>query len=192
MKKEVVFSILICILLVQILSAETTFFEGDYDYRENFIMADLPAEAIAEGAEILQQGWGGYFIRQAYNKTLICGTCFEDLREHIDKKKRIDYTEEEIILLADSINQDPLQVNLSNNQLRYILENFEEECNRPLPLLWGIAGGRFSDLFSPLVIAIAVIVLVFFIVIGYLIIKVLKKKVYGKTKKRKRKSKKNK
>jgi len=68
-----IFVILISIFLIPIIFAETTFFEGDYDYRDDFIMANLPEDVIEEIAinpdvEILQIGGGGYFLEEQYNK----------------------------------------------------------------------------------------------------------------------------
>ena len=175
-----IFVILISIFLIPIIFAETTFFEGDYDYRDDFIMANLPEDVIEEIAinpdvEILQIGGGGYFLEEQYNSSEVCLLCFENLRTHIKQKQKIDYTEDEVVVLTGLINQD-FQTDLSNNQVRYILENFEDECDMPLPLLGGFAGGRFNNLLNPLILTITSIVLIFFIIIGYLIIRTLRKR----------------
>ena len=197
MKKEALLVVLfLSILIFQVvaISAETTFFEGD-DYRGDFIMANLPEEIVAqieEGeTEILRTGGGSYFLRETYNSTEVCDVCFDSLRQQIQDKQSIDYEEEEIILLASEINQQ-YKTDLSNSQVRYIIENFEDECDAPYPLLGGIAGGRFRDILSPFTIAIAVIILIFVIFIGYRIISTLRKVKIKKTKKKKKIKKKSK
>jgi len=182
MKKSVfIISLVLSIFLLQIISAETTFFEGDYNYRGDFIMANLPEnviEAIDEEAEILKTSGGSYFLEQKYNTTLVCEVCIDSLREHIKEYQQIDYNEDEISILTSKINQE-FQIDLSNNQVRYIIENFEDECNLPIPLLGGFAGGRFRDLTNPLVLGITII-LVSIIILGYFIIRALKKRGYGR------------
>jgi len=189
MKKGVLI-LIICILLLQVVYAETSFFEGDLGYRADFIMANLPedvVQAVAEGGEILQISSGGYLLREGrYEGTIVCETCLESLKTHIKQKQDIDYTEEEIIILSNEINQQTYP-DLSNNQVRYLIENFETECNLPIPLLGGFAGGRFRNLTSPLVLWITIIILIFFIIIGILIIRALRKRGYGGRKKRKKK-----
>lgn len=187
MKRELII-LLICILLVQVVYAETTFFEGDLGYRGDFIIANLPEEVIEAGVEILPSGGGGYFLRQAYNKTLVCDVCSDSLRQHIKEEQNIDYNEDEIVILTYEINQE-FQTDLSNNQVRYIIENFEDECDAPYPLLGGFAGGRFSNLLDPLVLTITIILLLSIIITGYLIIRTLKKRGYGRRKKSKKRNK---
>jgi len=191
MKKKCIlfiFVILISVFLLPVISADTTFFEGDYDYRNDFIMSSLPEEvieAVAEGGEILQVGGGGYFVGQKYNTTKVCEVCIDSLREHIKEYQDIEYNENEVTVLTGLINQE-FQTDLSNNQIRYIIENFEDECDAPYPLLGGIAGGRFRNLTTPLTLWITSIVLIFFIIIGYLIIRALKKRGYGRRRRKKR------
>jgi len=185
MKKScilLIFVILLSIFLAPVISAETTFFEGDYDYRDDFIMANLPenvVEAISEEAEILKTSGGSYFLEQKCNTTLICEVCMDSLKEHVKKYQQIDYNEEEISILTSKINQE-FQANLSNNQVRYIIENFEDECDAPYPLLGGFASGRLRDLMNPLLLGIMIIILISIIILGYFIIKALKKRGYGR------------
>ena len=188
MEKGVLIILLVCILSIQVVFAETTFFEGDYDYRDDFIMANLPGDIVNaitdEEIEILQVSGGGYFLREYYEEE-ICDVCTESLKEHINEYQDIDYNEDEVIVLTELINQE-FQTDLSNNQVRYIIENFEDECDAPYPLLGGIAGGRLRNLTNPLTLTITSIVLIFFIIIGYLIIRVLRKRGYGRKKKKQR------
>jgi len=153
--------------------AETTFFEGGYGYRDDFVMAGLPEEALVEDVVVLQSSSGGYFLKEEYNQTLVCYACSDSLREHIREYRNIDYDEEEVTVLTEEINEE-LVVDLSNNQVRYIIENFEDECDAPYPILGAVAGGRFRDLTSFLVIVIVIIVLVFFVLVGYFIVRSLK------------------
>lgn len=182
---------LIGIFLFSFVSADTTFFEGDYNYRGDFIMANLPEEiieAVRGGVEILPSGGGGYFLKEEFNSTLVCEICSESLREHIKQYQNIDYSEEKISILTSEINQE-FQIDLSNNQVRYIIENFEDECDSNYPLFSGFAGGRLRNLTTPALLTISFFVLAFFIIIGFMIIRSLKKRGYGRTwkiKKRKR------
>ena len=186
MKKRVLFILLaFSVLLLFQVYADTTFFEGDYNYRDDFIMASLPddvAEAIAnEDIEILQVSSGGYFLEQPYNTTLVCEACINSLKEHIKKYQHINYKEEEITILTELINQE-FKTNLSNNQVRYVIENFEDECDAPYPLAGGIAGGRLRNLTNPFILGITIIVLISIIILGYFITKALKKRGYGRKK----------
>jgi len=185
MKKSVIIllSLVFGVFLLQFISAETTFFEGDLGYGDDFIMSSLPedvADVIAnEEIEILQVGGGGYFLEQQYNTTLVCEACANSLRDHIREHQDIDYNEEEVIILTEHINQE-FQTDLSNNQVRYIIENFEEECDSHYPLLGGFAGGRLRNLTDPLVLGITIILLISIILLGYFIIRALKKRGYGR------------
>jgi len=185
MKKSVLIILLVFgIFLLPMISAETTFFEGDYNYRDDFIMASLPENVIEiletqEDVEILQTSGGGYFLEEEYNNTLVCEVCIESLKEHIKEKQHANYDEEAVTVLTGSINQE-FQTDLSNNQVRYIIENFEEECDMPYPLLGGIAGGRLRNLTNPLVFGISLIILISIIILGYFIKRALKKRGYGR------------
>lgn len=173
-----VFIFLVLVLCFPFLLADTTFFEGDSDYRDDFMMASLPEEivaAVVAGVEVLQSGGsGGYFLREEFNQTIVCPTCTDSLRSHIREYQSIDYNEEQITILTKEINEE-FVVDLSNNQVRYIIENFEDECDSPYPILGAVAGGRFRDLTSPLLVTIIVVILIFFAVIGYFIIRALRK-----------------
>ncbi len=188
MKRGLILLILINIFLLPVIFAETTFFERDYDYRDDFIMANLPEDVVdaiaGEEIEILQVSGGGYFVKQRYNSTVVCKVCTDSLKEHIKKYQNIVYNENEVTILTEHINQ-AFQTDLSNNQVRYIIENFEDECNAPYPLLSGFVEGRFRDLTNPLILSIIIIILIFFIIIGYLIIRVLRKRGYGRRRKKK-------
>jgi len=189
MKRGEILLVLIAILLISPVLAETTFFEGDSGYRDDFIMANLPPEiavAISEGAQVGETSTGGFFLRQVYNTSEVCVYCYENLKQHIEETRKINYSEQDVILLASEINTE-LKADLSNNQVRYIIENFEDECNMPLPLLGGFASGRSTDLLSPFLLIISITLLAGIILIGFLIIRALKKrKSRKKAKKRKK------
>jgi len=167
-------------LCFQFVLAETTFFEGDLGYGEDFIMESLSAEivgAVGGGAEVLQGGGGGYFVREEFNQSFVCETCIESLREHIIQYQDIDYSEEEVIVLTEEINQE-FGGDLSNSQVRYVIENFEEECDAPYPILGGFAGGRFRDLITPMFYVVVFAVLILFLVVVIVLVRILKTRRY--------------
>ena len=189
MKKEVLYLLIICILL-PFVSADTTFFEGDLGYGEDFIMAPVPEGGIIEGTIAGEQeiesiiSGGGILVRQkGIAETITCPLIFESLKGHIEKKRSIEYTEKELEILTIEVNQE-LKKDLSINQVSYILDNFEDTCDSPLPLLGGFATGRFRNLLNPFILIVSFIVLMFLIYIIYKIMPVLRKK---KRKKRRRK-----
>lgn len=182
MKRGLIILLLISILFLQLVSAETTFFEGDLGYRDDFIMAPVPEEGIIEEPIIKEPevesfiSGGGFLVRQeGIAETIPCPLMFESLKEHINKKRSIEYTKKELEILTFEINQE-LGENLSTNQISYIIDNFEDTCNSPLPLLSGSAIGRFRNLLNPFILIVSFIVLVFISYIGYKIISVLKKR----------------
>jgi len=194
MKREAVFIFLICIFLLNFITADTTFFEGDLGYRDNFIMAPAPEGGIIEGTiseepeiESFISG-GGFLVRQkGVAETILCPLIFESLKGHIEKKRSIEYTEEELEILTIEVNQE-LEKDLSTNQISYIIDNFEDTCDGPLPLLRGSAIGRFRNLLNPFILIVSFIVLIFLIYILYRIVPILRKRK-RKIKKRGRKNK---
>jgi len=189
MKRGLIILLLVSILFLQFVLADTTFFEGDLGYRDDFVMAPIPEggiieEPIPEEPEIESFiSGGGFLVRQdGIAETISCPLISESLKEHIDKKRSIEYTEKELEILTIEINQE-LKRNLSTNQVSYILDNFEDTCDSPLPLLSGSAIGRFRNLLNPLVLIVSFIVLIFLIYILYRIVPILRKRK-GKIKKR--------
>lgn len=179
------------ILCVSCVLAETTFFEGDLGYGDDFIMGVIEGEVVEpEAVELLTittVGSGGYFQREEYNESLVCAICLDSLREHISAKRDIDYSENEFEILMEEINQ-VLEVNLSLSQVAYVIGNFEDECDAPIPLLSAATGGRFRDLISPVVLFAGITVLIFFILI-YLLFRRLGKIKLSNVQKRRRKNK---
>ena len=179
MKKEVVFIFLICILFLQFLAAETTFFEGELGYRDDFIMGNLPEEE-EEITEILPEV-GGY---SQLDKKFVCNVSFDSLKKHIIEYQHINYSKEEIEILRLEIKENT-GIAFSQKQVAVLVENFEDECSQPYPLLGGFAGGRYRDLLTPLVTASAIIILISLITL-YFVFRRLRK---IKFKKRRRKKK---
>ena len=154
MKKVVI--LLVLILCLQFAFAETTFFEGDYNYGNDFIMGKIVSEEVVETIikeETLQSGGGKSVVQ--LDKGLVCEICSESLRDHIDKYKHIDYSEEEIKILSLEIT-DEIGISFSHEHVLVLVENFEDECSQPYPLLGGIAGGRYRNLISPLLLFISI------------------------------------
>jgi len=182
MKRGMIVLLLVSILFLQLVSAETTFFEGDLGYRDDFIMAPVPEGGIIEGAlaeeleiESFISG-GGFFVRQeGIAETISCPLIFESLKKHIEKKRSIEYSERELEILTIEVNQE-LEKDLSINQVGYIIDNFEETCDSPLPLLGGSAIGRFRNLLNPFILIVSFIVLTFLIYILYKIVPALRKR----------------
>jgi len=186
MRRGLIISLLVSILFLQLISADTTFFESDLGYRDDFIMAPVPERGIIEEPVIEEPeienfiSGGGFLVRQdGIAETISCPLIFESLKEHIGKKRGIEYSERELEILTIEINQG-LGKNLSTNQVSYIIDNFEETCDSPFPLLGAFVIGRARNLLIWVVIISAIIVLGFFIFISYMILRVLKKRRYGR------------
>lgn len=172
MKKEIIL-FLFGILFLQVVLAETTFFEGDLGYRDDYIMGKIEVPV----AEVETYSGKGRFIIE--NKTIACNLISTSLKEHIKEKQNINYSEEDLQVLTAEINKE-FKSALSPSQAKSIIENYEDTCETYLPLWTGIAGGRLRNLTTPLVLVIAIILLVFVIIIGYLIIRTLRKRGYGR------------
>ncbi len=191
MKRGLIILFLISILSFQFVLADTTFFEGDLGYRDDFIMAPIPEGGVIEGAiaeepeiESFISG-GGFLVRQdGIAETISCPLIFKSLKGHIDRERSIEYTEKELEILTIEVNQE-LEKDLSTSQVGYIIDNFEDTCDTVLPLLSGSAIGRVRNLLTPFILIISIIVLVFLIYILYRIVPILRKK-RRKIKKRKK------
>ena len=202
--KRGIFVVLIFILSLQFVLADTTFFEGDYGYRDDFIMS--PEEVVdlcgdgacnnGESCETCPQDCGVCINVESVsgstlgrggglNKELVCDVCFDSLKEHIDKYRDIDYDEREIETLSIELEEE-LNVRLLDYQVAALVENFDDECGRPYPVLSGFATGRYRDLLSPMVITVSVIVLGFFIFL-YFVLRRLKRFKFRKKKSKSRK-----
>ena len=171
MKKELVI-FLICILLIQFVIADTTFFEGDLGYTGNFVIAPSPTG----GTPTTVGGGGGgatpireiileeIIILENHLDSQICEICFESIKTQVKEKRTIEYTEQELEALTLDINTQ-LNAGVSTNYISFFIKNFEDRCDRNLPLAIAFAGGRFRDLITPLVGFILIIVLIFFIIV---------------------------
>jgi len=183
--------VIVFILCLPFVVAGTTFFEADLGYRDDFIMDVIEGEVVGpEAVELLtitSVGDGGYFQREEYNESLVCEICLDSLREHISTKRKFDYGESEFEVLMEEINQE-LEINLSLSQVAYVIENFEDECDAPIPLLGAVTGGRFRDLVAPVSLFVGIIVLVFFIIL-YLLFRGLRKIRASNFQKRKKRNK---
>jgi len=173
MKKEVVILILICILLMQSVIADTTFFEGDLGYTGNFII--VPSTTGGTTTVVSGGGGGGgtplttivpqeTIILENHLDLQICEICFESIKNHVKEKRTIEYTEQELEALTLNINTQ-LNAGVSANYISFFIKNFEDRCDRNLPLAIAFAGGRFRDLITPLMGFVLIIVLIFFIII---------------------------
>ena len=189
MKRGLIILLLVSILFLQLVSAETTFFEGDLGYRDDFIMAPVPEggiieEPVTEQLEIESFiSGGGFFVKQeGISETIPCPLIFESLKGHIERKRSIEYTEKELKTLTIEVNQE-LEKNLSMSQVSYIIDNFEDTCDSPLPLLAGSAVGRFRNLLNPFILIVSFIVLIFLVYILYRIIPILRKRKMKRKKK---------
>ena len=189
MKKEVIIVFLICIFLLGFVSADTTFFEGDYDYRDDFIMGKIVSEEIIEEATEVEevddafQGGGRNVVSLQLNKELVCEICSDSLKQHIKKYQHINYSREQLEFLKIQIEEET-SISFSHEQVAVLVENFEDECNQPYPLLGGLAAGRYQNLLNPLVILTSAIILISLVVL-YILFGKLTKQKRRKTKKKK-------
>jgi len=186
MKKEAVM-FLICILLIQFVIADTTFFEGEVGYKKDFIMGNLPEEVIGEAITPEISPTRGGFAQS--KKTIVCEICFDSLSRHINEYRHINYSKEEIEFLRLEIKEDA-GIYLSPKQILVLVENFEEECNKSYPLLGGFAGGRYSEILFPFTIIVFFIILISLIILYFLFRKLRKVKSKKKSFKKPRKKKK--
>jgi len=84
MKRGLIILLLVSILFLQLALAETTFFEGDLGYRDDFIVALVPEGGIIE-EQIIEQleiesfiSGGGFLVRQEeISETIPCQLIFE-------------------------------------------------------------------------------------------------------------------
>jgi len=216
MAKNEIYIFLIMLLVLPIISAETTFFEGELGYRDDFIMVDEEVPEVVgpycgdnscNGAETCSScledcgscstGGGGGIIStlesSEVEKAQICGICLQDLRQHIKEKQNIDYSLEELEILTTKINAE-VQVGFTSEQTRGIIENFEEECNSYIPVLGGLIPGRYRSLATSILIVVLILIMGFAVYLFYVLTRVkrVKKKVKHKSKLKKRKHKKRK
>ena len=195
MKKEVMVLVVgIFLINFNFVYADTTFFEGDLGYRDDYVIGGVDEEIIdSESVELLEDpfveepysGGGSYFSREEYDLK-VCDYCFEFLRETINEKRALEYDPEELEILIEQVNSET-KPKISMQQLGYIVENFEDECDRPMPLLGAAVGGRDVDLLSPFMFVIAGAVLIFVIILYFVVRKLRKLKSNSKKKKRKKK-----
>ncbi len=164
MKKRVIFTFLICILFLQFITAETTFFEGELGYRDDFIVANLPEEVTGRAITEIPPEAGGHV---QLNKTIVCDICFDSLTRHINKYRHINYSKEEIEFLRLEIKEET-RIVFSPEQVLVLVENFDDECSRPYPLLGGFAGGRYSDILFPFITIVSLIILISLIILYFL------------------------
>jgi len=210
--KNKIYLFLIVLLVLPIVSAETTFFEGELGYRDDFIMVDEEVSEVVgpycgdnscNGAETCSSctedcgscitGGGGGIIStlesSEVEKAQVCGICLQDLRQHIKEKQNIDYSLEELEILTTKINAE-VQVDFTSEQTRGIIENFEEECNSYIPILGGLIPGRYRNLAMPILIITSIISIAFISYLVYILVRATNKKVEYKSKSKKRKNKK--
>jgi len=183
MKKGII--LLIFILSINFVLADTTFFEGELGYRDDFIMGNPVGEIIPvnipeiEGGgkpEVFAEDGGGFIIpKEGIDKKMVCPSIANSLKKHIKEKRNIDYSEKDIEILTREINQE-FGINLPNIEVRDIINNYEEVCDTYFPLSGGLALGRSRDLLTLAVMIFTVIALLFIIYIGNKIKYKLKKR----------------
>ena len=172
MKKEAVIIILMCILSIQFVTADTTFFEGDLGYTGDFLI--VPSISSDVPATITGGGGGGtpttaftpeeVIVLENELDSQICEICFESIKNQVKEKRTIEYTTEELEALTLEINT-LLNSGVSTNYISPFIENFEDRCDRNFPVAIAFAGGRFRDLITPLIGFILIIVSIFLIII---------------------------
>jgi len=179
MKRGVVL-LLIFILSINFVLADTTFFEGDLGYRDDFIMGNTLGGVIPVNlpetlggrrneskpiTEIFVEDTEEFITKEEINKTIVCPLISDSLKKHIKEKRNIEYSEEDIEILTVEINQE-FKINISNNEVRDIINNYEDTCDSYFPILGGLAIGRSRDLLTFFVMVITLMVLIFIIYIA--------------------------
>ncbi len=185
-KRAVIFLLLGILFCVNFVLADTLFFEGDLGYNEDFIMPDIEEEILESTEESTQEivaGGGGGGPMLSPLEDLTCVMCFDFLKETIDKRQNIEFTEEEVTLLTTQINSE-LGLHMQEDQVLHVLENFEDECDSPLPLGGGLAAGRFRDLLNPLTIFISLLIFISVLILYFMFRKI--KNIKKPRKKRKK------
>ncbi len=196
--KRGIFLFLVCILFLQLVSADTTFFEGDLGYREDFIMAPISEAGgvvlcgdnscnSGENCEICPKDCGACTSGSSgINREPVCDVIFNSLKEHIRRYQDIDYNENELESLQIQLKEE-LNSYLRNNQVEALVENFDDECGRPYPILSGFVTGRFRTFFTPLRIIISFTLLISLIFLYWMLRKSRKNKFKKRIKRRKKK-----
>jgi len=185
MKRGLIILLIIGVLSSQLVSAETTFFEGDLGYRDDFIMTPIPEGGIIDSSALEETietfvGGGGFYIRKNESETLACSLIGKSLKKHVERKRNIDFDEKEIEIILTEINQE-IRIGLSSEDLKFILDNYEDTCDDYYPLLSGLAVGRTRNLLNPFILTISILVLLFIIIIIYMrhrIIAILRKRKF--------------
>lgn len=179
-------AVLLFVFLVSFVSAETTFFEGDLGYGDDFIMVPIPEPEEPEEPEAARG------VRRApvaevsipeeqveaaeelvvveelevFDRLLSCPSISDFLREQIREKGAVNYTQEELSFLTLKINEE-LGSDFSPSEVVYLVDNFEDECNRPLLFFSGLIPGRYRDLSFFLLIIVGLLVLIFTVYVAY-------------------------
>ncbi|NPE26768.1 hypothetical protein HNV12_02060 [Methanococcoides sp. SA1] len=125
MTKNNIYFLLMILLVLPIISAETTFFEGELGYRDDFIMVneEIPevigpycGDDLCNGDETCSScpedcgscgggGSSGILVKEFEEERIqICDICFKDLREHLKEKQIVEYAQEDIVRLNSKIN----------------------------------------------------------------------------------------
>ncbi|MDD5012336.1 MAG: hypothetical protein PHQ66_01670 [Candidatus Nanoarchaeia archaeon] len=189
MVKKVLIVILFALFFSSLCLAETTFFEGELGYNDEFIMSSEEiaqaspsggGRAIYCGNDFCDSGETcdscsidcGVCISEdtaeESNKQQVCDIIFQSLVNHIKTQQTRNYTSEEIQELTAQINQKNI-INFSDSKTEEYVNNYEDICERFLPLFAGLVLGRNRNLILPIAIIAGILVLSLFV---YIFIKI--------------------
>jgi hypothetical protein len=103
----------------------------------------------------------------------ICLIGLESLREHVKQRGNVDYDSDELEKLTLEIKEET-EVPITIEEVSYVLENFEEECDSYIPLFGGLILGRYRNL-STIVFVSSTILIILFLIFLYLASRRIKK-----------------
>jgi len=200
-KKVYLFAIVL--LVLPVISAETTFFEGEL--RDDFIMADLEEAEVTGDSGTSSEGIAtesvpssggscppdyqlieGKCIKKEIKDTvlneseessfpieLVCNTVFEAFRTQVKSEGEINSSSLDVEMIAIDLSQEQ-EIEVLAGDIQEYVSDFEEKCDSFLPLGISVELGIYKKL--DLMILFILLGLVCLFIIGYLIFRLKKKR----------------
>ncbi|MCH7850089.1 MAG: hypothetical protein IH845_00415, partial [Nanoarchaeota archaeon] len=179
-------------ICVEVSDADIYVFDVAYfsDYIYSIGEGNIGGESSGGGGgPSVSSGGQASIIETIINKNQreeVCLLCSKSLKKHIQRRGNIDYDSEELETLTLEINRE-IKSPVTMEEINFVLQNFEEECDSYLPLFGGLAIGRSRELSTVVVFISAFFVLLFFIFLYFALRKIRKIKSSRFKRKEKRK-----